>query len=133
MQRVIVFALLILGFALGGCSPGSFFGSDRDLKLKEGTLKGNLSPQCQGLDLAVSQISATTFRKVISCWNSNQSIDPVQRLVNQLSDEELAPLLGSVNKSFLAKPETVYQLDQVFDQLEKTGAHEPFQKALSQP
>jgi len=70
MRRDVVFNLLVLLFgSLTACSPGNYFGTERDGGLGGSNPKREVSVQCQGLDLSGPEIGAQAFRKLIACWN----------------------------------------------------------------
>jgi hypothetical protein len=79
------------------------------------------NPDCSGMDLSTSTLDVPTFRKILQCFNSNGALEPIQNLMNHLSDEELQPIVFGMNQHVLNNSKMLFQIDQTYQKLDKEG------------
>ncbi|MGK5089109.1 hypothetical protein WDW86_16250 [Bdellovibrionota bacterium FG-2] len=110
-------ALLLSVLALtAACSPGMFEGKsqDVDLGVRETKSYRKVNQACADLDLSSSEINVGTFKELLHCFNSNGSLEPIERLVNNLKDEQLEALVATSNKYVLNNPAVLYEVEKTF-------------------
>ncbi len=114
------FALILGYFALTGCSPGMFFGG-KDQKVINTPNYRRINENCAGMDLSSSTLDISTFKAILACFNSNGALEPIHKLVNSLSDDELQPLVTGTNKYLLNNKKKLYEIDRTYRTLESKG------------
>lgn len=117
--RASPFILLLLS----ACSPGMFFGGQKgDSDIRKIPTYREDNPACMGLQLDRATLSTPSFRALFHCLNGNGSLAPLIRLMDDLSDEELGPVVELGNRYLLSEPRMIYHLDQAFSSLDRQGA-----------
>jgi hypothetical protein len=104
------------------CSPGMFFGgggADPQIIDQKSYRQVNLA--CSGLDLSSSQIDVPTFKRLLGCFNSNGSLQPLADMVAQTSDDDLQAILDIGNKYFLNDDRLIFELEQTYYALLNKG------------
>lgn len=114
------FALVLGYFALTGCSPGMFFGG-KDQKVINTPNYRRINEDCAGMDLSSSTLDIPTFKRILACFNSNGALEPIHKLVNSLTDDELQPMVTGTNKYLLNNKKKLYEIDQTYRALESKG------------
>lgn len=116
---------LTLGIALGlhltlsACSPSMFWSSD-DEDIKNMSPPRKINTACANLVLSDYGLDVTTTRKLMHCFNAEGALDPLDKLVQSLSDSQLTPIVNLANNHLIGNPKLLYQYDQSFKQLEKS-------------
>jgi hypothetical protein len=111
--RSLLKPLAGLCFLLGlsACSPAGWFGKpDGDQGVLNQRPQGRSNPRCQGVDLSHGELDVPTFRKLVSCFNSNGTLEPLEKLTLRATDAQLRPLMHVVNESVLSNPTLLYDL-----------------------
>ncbi len=113
---VIGACLPLVLMVVGACSPGMFEGKsqDVDLGVRETKSYRKVNLACSDLDLSKSEVDVTTFKELLHCFNSNGALDPLERLVNGLKDEQLEALVAVSNKYVLNNPTVLYEVEKTF-------------------
>jgi hypothetical protein len=108
------FCSLSFVFTLSACSPSSLFGDGEDSGVAGTRNYRRVNMACAGIDLSSSTIDVPTFRRLLHCFNSNGGLDPIERLVNRLSDSEVRPLVDFSNRYVLNNNRIMYQLERTY-------------------
>ena len=95
--------------------------NDVDPKVVQQPIYRTINPDCAGVDLSNAKLKSKDARKVLTCLNSNQSVDPLVQLVNRISDEELDALLDVGNRQFIDRPQRLHEVDVTWGQLKTVG------------
>ncbi len=108
---------------LSACSPGGKAGSsDFDSGILETRGYRKVNEGCSKLNLSKPTLDVTTFRKIADCFNSNGAIDPLWRLTQRLSHEELTPLVNLVNQYILSNRPILFELENTYNSLKSNKA-----------
>ncbi len=112
-----------LGAAISAssCSPSSFFGKGTDAQVIQATPYRRVNTACSEMQLSSSTLDVPTARRLLACFNSNGALEPVQQLFDQLSDDELEPLISLANRHILSDPAVLYQLERTVQDLAAQG------------
>ncbi len=124
------FSLLSLAFGSLlfsiGCSPSQWFsGANQDAGVKAQKSDRQVNPSCSGLNLSQPTLDVFTFRKIVGCFNSDGSIDPIARMSDRLSDAELKPLVSLVNEHIVENKKALFELEHTFNLLDRTRKLDP--------
>lgn len=113
-QAFLVFALAL---ALAACSPAGWFGRpDGDSQiLQQRPAASRRNNRCSGIDLSHRDLDVATFRKLVSCFNSNGTLEPLEQLTLRASDAQLLPLMTVVNEAVLQNPRLLFDLSVTYD------------------
>jgi hypothetical protein len=103
-----------LGLSLSACSPGMFFGGSVDEGVANTKSYRQINFKCSGLDLSSSEIDVSTFRKLVSCFNANGGLDPIEKLLTRLPDADVQPLVDVQNHYVLNNRKLLYTLEQTY-------------------
>ena len=103
------------------CSPG-MFSSGTDTKISEQPRYRLAHAACSGLKITRPDIDPETARQLVRCLNSNHTLDAYERLVGQLKDNELQPILDLANRYVLSDPARLYELLTTFRTLKSQSA-----------
>src|SRR5689334_2591537 len=88
----MAFIPVLLGLAVSACSPGAFFGNKQDDKLLKAKGYRQINTACANVNLSrLPEVS--DFKSFISCMNGNGALGACHTLVNNMADEDLAPLV----------------------------------------
>lgn len=104
---------------LGGCSLG-MFGDGKDLKLVSAPYH-QVNTACSGMDLSSPEMNVPTFRSLLSCFNAQGGLEPIQQLVNRMSDSQVESLIAVSNRYFLQDQKVLYQFNRTWRSLEERG------------
>src|SRR6185295_9248682 len=111
------------------CSPGMFGnGVDATVANRPGYRHINLA--CANLDVSGAALDTKTFRSLVKCLNSGDNLAPLAALTDKVADEDLEPLLSTINKYWLNNPKKLYQVEKTYDDLLAKGLLDPTFKDL---
>jgi hypothetical protein len=114
------FAFISSLMLLTSCSPGMFFGGkDQGVIATPNYRRINLD--CAGINLSSSTLTVPKFREILHCFNSNGALEPIDQLVQKLSDSALQHLVDGTNKHLLSNKAKLYQIDRTYQALEDKG------------
>lgn len=122
MNRVSGLFLFLL---LGGCSADLFSQNDSDQRVRSQRGYRQIAESCKGVTLqsrrGESGISVSSFRKLVGCLNSQSGIDPLEKWMASLSDEQLGPYIAWLNQEILTRPDVLFSLEESFRQLDSSS------------
>lgn len=125
----------VVALSLSACSPGVFFGSGVDQKVIGMKSSRRINKSCGDLDVSQSQFTVTSFRRLIQCFNSNKSIEPLSQLVSAVADSDLSPMVDAVNRSLVSsdarKQKRFFELEQTYQSWVKHGIQKEIFKQSS--
>ncbi len=108
---ISILASASVGMASTGCSPAGWFGPDGDPEvLRQRPAATRSNSRCSGVDLSRADLDVPTFRKLVSCFNSNGTLEPIERLTLRATDAQLQPLMAMVNETLLNNPTLLFDL-----------------------
>lgn len=112
---------LVASLSLGtGCSVG-LFSDGKDQGILAQKPYRPVDPACGALDIQNDGVSVPQFRGILSCLNSNQSLQPIEDLIGQMSDAELLPLVRVGNEQFFKNPVFLHQFEKTYGQWIRMG------------
>ncbi len=112
---------LMASLSLGtGCSVG-LFSDGKDQGVLQQKPYRPVDPACGALDIQNDGVSVTQFRGILSCLNSNGSLQPIEDLIGQMSDQELLPLVRVGNEQFFKNPVFLHQFEKTYAQWIRMG------------
>ena len=121
LKRCFTALTLSALLALNSACSMSMFGDAKDKDVKETKTYRKINPACAHTDLSSPVIDAKTFKGLLGCLNSNGALDPLNRLVQSLTDEQLQPLVDATNRYILENRQLLFQLDETHRTLKETG------------
>src|SRR5262245_26828237 len=96
LSRVRKFRISAASFCVtalvSGCSLG-LFGDGKDQDALKIPSYHEINKSCAGLDLSRPEMDVVTFRHLLACFNSQGALEPIQQLVDKLSDEQVNSLI----------------------------------------
>ena len=105
----------VLLLSVSACSPAGWFGSeDGDSAVLGLRPNRRVNVQCSAVDLSHEELDVRTFRKLISCLNSNGTLDPLEKLTLRATDHQLVPLMVLVNEEVLQKKARLFQISRTY-------------------
>ncbi len=107
-----------------GCTPGSLIGSGKDENVANVLNYRRINSACSNINLSSSVLNNATFRSLLSCFNANGALEPIDQLINGpngLTDQELSPIVTFVNKYLLGNKERLYEVESTFHTLDHHG------------
>ena len=124
-SNIIYTFVCALSLIVTSCSPSSFFGSGTDQKVLNIKSSRRINKSCGDMDVSQSQFTVASFRGLIQCFNSNQSMEPIAQLVSRVSDHDLIPIIEAMNRTLVstdvAKQKRFYELEQTYQSWVKHG------------
>lgn len=125
--------LFIFGWIVSACSPKIFFGNQsQDQSVSESISYRKINPACSRMELSRPILDVNTFKKLVSCFNSNGAIEPIQRWVNRIEaddqrnhTQDLQAIVEFQNKYVLSQPRLIDQLNHTFHTLDRRDQLDP--------
>ena len=127
----VFFVSMASALVLSACSPGMFSGKPND---SVAGIQGyrRINTSCSQLNLSSSQLDTPTFRRLVDCFNSEGGLDAVAKLVHDLPEAELSPVIQALNRYFLSRPQMLFQIESTVNTLKSRGALDSvFQQAMT--
>jgi hypothetical protein len=119
-------------FVVSACSPKSLFG------IGDSNSSSNFIPNyqpvnrsCSNLDLSSPQIQGQELRAVLKCFNAYGALDPIQKLFDRLTDDQLNALVKLGNEKIVGDPTLLYELEQSYYDGKNTGALDSSLKSVA--
>ena len=104
----------VISILMAGCG---LFGGDQDQGVLRTTHYRKSDPACAQLNLSTSTLTVKDFRDIFHCFASTtgdgtkKTVSPIQRLVDQLEDHQLLPLVEALNKYILNDPKMLFKME----------------------
>src|SRR5690606_103394 len=70
------------------------------------------------------------FRQLVRCLNAYGALEPLEKLTDQLNDEELQPLIDVTNRYLLKNPRRIRELDRTLEHLTEAERLDPLLESL---
>ncbi|MGK5082569.1 hypothetical protein WDW37_04620 [Bdellovibrionota bacterium FG-1] len=84
------------------------------------------------MDLSRSQLDLVSTRKLVECLDHGSALGAVGTWIRSLKDEELLPLITSVNRTFLNQPDLLFALERSFSDMDEQGVLRPTLASVGQ-
>jgi hypothetical protein len=102
----------ILGFSILTSACSNPFSSQKSSILKENPKPQNTS--CDEVRLDISALTAKQVRSVVHCLNQAKELKEIEQWIEDVSDQELEPLLIQFNSILKNEPQFLYALKEIY-------------------
>ena len=117
--------VVVSALVFSACSPGMFSGKPNDSVAGIQSYR-RINTSCSQLNLSSSQLDTPTFRKLVDCFNSEGGLDSVAKLVHDLPEAELSPVVQALNRYLLSQPKMLFQIESSLNALKARGDLDSF-------
>ena len=107
--------------AVSACSPSSLFGNHTDKGVQNFHSYHQVNTSCSQMDLSRSRLDLASARALVNCLDSQGALGGFAQLVKAMKDDELQPFINSINRSFLDRPENLFKVERMLDDLKARG------------
>jgi hypothetical protein len=105
---------VVCSLLITGCSPGSLFGNGKNEQVLQTPTYHPINRDCTQLDLGGSQFTSTNLREIVKCFNSKGALEPLQQLMDKMSDTQVDSFAQVLNQSLLHNPTLLFDYEQNF-------------------
>jgi len=113
------------------CSPGSLFDNGKDQQVLRTPSYRQINRSCTNLNLSAPTLTTDEARTVLKCFNAYGALDPLQKLVDKMSDDQLGSFVQVANVYLLKNPSLLYELEQNFYSQRSDGSLKTSMEAFS--
>ena len=122
--RAKAWAALALLLTASACSSRLFSNGPDQSVLNQPDYRP-FNAACSGISLSKSTLDVPTFKRLVNCFNSNGSIQPIANLVAKMSDAEIGVVTDTLNRHFLQDDTAIFKLERSFGDLDQAKQLDP--------
>lgn len=123
-NRFTITAIIAPALFITGCSVDMFSKTERDPLASGRGHYRKIRAECSGLQIQSTELTVSSFRSLIQCFNANGSLPEIAILVSESTEKGLAQSVELLNDAFLRNPKVLRESREIMQRLQQEGSWE---------